>query len=75
VPLVIADRVCDHASFRSTIPPPANTLFGKVASTIWWRRCTNPRHGSGGLHAHLSKDGVYRRQLAPQAVVAPERNW
>ena len=36
--------VITYASFRSTIPPPANTLFGKVAGRrTWSRRARIPR--------------------------------
>jgi hypothetical protein len=46
-----------YASFRSTIPPPANTLFGKVDDAGTVAACTNPAAlggGSGALHAYLS---------------------
>ncbi|HEV3331497.1 MAG TPA: DUF3089 domain-containing protein [Bryobacteraceae bacterium] len=49
-----------YASFRSTSPPPANTLFGKVAGPNMTAACTNPAAltgGSGELHAYLSTDG------------------
>jgi len=49
-----------YASFRSTAPPPANTLFGKVAGPNMTAACTNPAAlggGSGELHAYLSTDG------------------
>jgi Protein of unknown function (DUF3089) len=48
------------ASFRSTVPPPANTLFGKVAEANMVAACVNPAAlggGSGELHAYLSNDG------------------
>jgi hypothetical protein len=53
--------VITYASFRSTIPPPANTLFGKVAGADMVAACTNPAAlggGSGPLHAHLARDGT-----------------
>ena len=53
--------VITYASFRSTIPPPANTLFGRVAGADMVAACTNPAAlsgGSGMLHAYLSKDGT-----------------
>ena len=53
--------VITYASFRSTIPPPANTLFGKVTGPDMVAACTNPAAlsgGSGNLHAYLSKDGT-----------------
>lgn len=48
------------ASFRSTIPPPANTLFGRVAGDGMESVCTNPAAlggGSGPLHAYLTGAG------------------
>jgi hypothetical protein len=48
------------ASFRSTIPPPATTLFGSVPDANLAAACTNPAAlagGSGELHAYLAKDG------------------
>jgi hypothetical protein len=44
------------ASFRSTVPPPANTLFGRVTAEGMEAACTNPAAlagGSGPLHAYL----------------------
>jgi len=52
--------VITYASFRSTIPPPANTLFGKVADPNMVAACTNPAAlagGSGELHAYLDRTG------------------
>jgi hypothetical protein len=49
-----------YASFRSTVPPPANTLFGKVPEPEMVAACTNPAAlggGSGALHAYLSTTG------------------
>lgn len=49
-----------YASFRSTVPPPANTLFGKVPEPEMIAACTNPAAlggGSGQLHAYLSTTG------------------
>ena len=49
-----------YASFRSTVPPPANTLFGKVDESGMTAACTNPAAlagGSGALHAYLSTTG------------------
>ena len=48
------------ASFRSTVPPPANTLFGKVTGQDMTAACTNPAAldgGSGELHSYLSAEG------------------
>ena len=52
--------VITYASFRSTIPPPANTLFGKVADPNMVAACTNPAAlagGSGELRAYLDRTG------------------
>lgn len=49
-----------YASYRSTLPPPANTLFGHVAEAGMEAACTNPAAlggGSGDLHAYLARDG------------------
>jgi hypothetical protein len=49
-----------YASFRSTVPPPANTLFGKVDDPGMTAACTNPAAlggGSGALHSYLSTTG------------------
>ena len=49
-----------YASFRSTVPPPANTLFGKVTEPGMAAACTNPAAlggGSGTLHAYFSTNG------------------
>ena len=69
--------VITYASFRSTIPPPANTLFGKVAAPDMIAACTNPAAlagGSGTLHAYLSKDGTSIVGNTPaKPWVTPER--
>ena len=52
--------VISYASFRSTVPPPANTLFGKVAESDMVAVCTNPvtfGDTGGALHAYLSTTG------------------
>lgn len=49
-----------YATFRSTIPPPANTRFGKVSDPNMVAACANPAAlggGSGELHAYLARDG------------------
>ncbi|NOT60736.1 MAG: DUF3089 domain-containing protein [Acidobacteria bacterium] len=46
-----------YATFRADQPPPANTLFGRVAGKGLAAACTNPAAlggGSGALHAYLS---------------------
>jgi len=52
--------VIAYASFRSTIPPPANSRFGRVEGEGMRAACVNPAApagGSGGLHAYLSASG------------------
>jgi len=52
--------VIAYSSFRSTIPPPANTYFGKVAKPNMVAACANPAAlggGVGDLHAYLDRDG------------------
>ena len=58
-----------YASFRSTLPPPANTLFGKVAGEGMESACTNPAAlggGSGELHAYLTGAGSLIASTAQQ---------
>lgn len=48
--------VIAFASFRSTVPPPSNALFGKVAHEGWEAACVNPAAlggGSGAVHPYL----------------------
>ncbi|NDJ10447.1 MAG: DUF3089 domain-containing protein [Acidobacteriia bacterium] len=60
--------VIAFASFRSTVTPPANTLFGKNGI------CTNPAAldgGSGELKAYLSATGsTITRQMSPKPWVS-----
>jgi hypothetical protein len=69
--------VITFASFRSTIPPPANTLFGKATAADLVAACTNPAAlggGSGELHAYLDATGrTIANAPAPTAWVTPER--
>jgi hypothetical protein len=58
-----------YASFRSTLPPPANTLFGRVEGVDMESACTNPAAlggGSGDLHAYLTGAGSLIASNAPQ---------
>ena len=68
--------VITYVSFRSTIPPPANTRFGKVTDPKLIAACTNPAALSGGagvLHAYLSTDGrTIVGTTAPKPWVTPE---
>jgi hypothetical protein len=69
--------VVTYASYRSTIPPPANTLFGKVAEAGMVAACTNPAAlggGSGELHAYLDAKGrTITSTTPPRPWVTPER--
>jgi Protein of unknown function (DUF3089) len=69
--------VITFASFRSTIAPPANTLFGKVPDANMVAACTNPAAlggGSGALHAYLDATGRTITSNAPaKPWVTPEQ--
>jgi hypothetical protein len=69
--------VISYVSFRSTVPPPANTRFGRVADPNMVAVCTNPAAlggGSSSLHAYLSKDGrTIVGTTAPKPWVVPEQ--
>lgn len=48
------------STYRSTVPPPANALFGHVTDAGMSAACTNPAAlagGSGALHAYLDAKG------------------
>jgi hypothetical protein len=66
-----------YVSFRSTVPPPANSRFGRVTDAGMVAACTNPAAlggGSGVLHAYLSTDGNTIAGTTPPAPwVAPAR--
>ena len=52
--------VVNFSSFRSDVPPPANTLFGHTDDPAKSGVCTNPvtlGEGSAPLHAYLSNSG------------------
>ena len=69
--------VITYVSFRSTIPPPANTFFGKVPDPNMIAACTNPTAlagGAGNLHSYLSTDGRTIVGITPpKPWVMPER--
>lgn len=50
--------VINYSAFRSSVPPPGNTLFGRAVDPAMQANCTNPvtlGSGSGApLHAYLS---------------------
>ena len=52
--------VIAYASFRSTIPPPDNSRFGRAQGENMMAACANPAAlggGSGALHSYLSAGG------------------
>lgn len=52
--------VVNFSAFRSTLPPPVNTLFGRPSDPAMSGSCTNPAtlaHGSAPLHAYFSTAG------------------
>ena len=65
------------SSFRSTLPPPANTRFGKVGDPEQVAVCTNPAAlggGSGVLRAYLSAAGrTITGSAPPKPWVVPEQ--
>ncbi len=69
--------VIAYSSFRSTVPPPANTRFGKTADDSTEAACANPAAlggGSGELHAYLSAAGqTITSTAAPKPWVTPEQ--
>ena len=70
--------VIAYASFRSTIPPPENSRFGRVQGENMQAVCANPAAlggGSGELHAYLSAGGasITGSSAAPRAWVTPPK--
>jgi hypothetical protein len=65
------------SAFRSTVPPPANTRFGKVPGENMMAVCANPAAlggGSGELHAYLAKEGrMIVGTSQPKPWVTPEQ--
>ncbi len=68
--------VISYVSFRDNVPPPVNTLFGKVAGDGMVAACTNPAAlggGSGELKAYLSAKGrSFSSSAEPKPWVTPE---
>jgi hypothetical protein len=69
--------VMAFTSFRANVPPPANTLFGKVTEPDQVAACTNPAAlagGSGQLQAYLSSTGrTITGTTTPKPWVTPEQ--
>jgi hypothetical protein len=66
-----------YASFRDTVPPPANSRFGKAQGDNMAAACVNPAAlggGSGELHAYLSNGRfIASSAAAPKPWVTPEQ--
>src|SRR5262249_55502299 len=67
-----------YASFRSTVPPPANSRFGRVQGENMQAACVNPAAlggGSGDLHAYLSASGrsIVGSAAEPRPLVTPAK--
>ncbi|THD83294.1 MAG: DUF3089 domain-containing protein [Phenylobacterium sp.] len=63
--------VIAYASFRDTVPPPANSRFGKAPNENQVAACTNPAAlggGKGELHAYLSNSAPISGAAAPKTV-------
>jgi hypothetical protein len=70
--------VITYVSFRSTIPPPANSRFGRVQGDGMQSACTNPAAlggGSGALRAYLSAGGrsITGSAAEPRPWVSPAK--
>ncbi|MEW6129557.1 MAG: DUF3089 domain-containing protein [Acidobacteriota bacterium] len=69
--------VIAYASFRESVPPPANSRFGRVAGENMMAACVNPAAlggGSGELHAYLSARGrSFSSSAEPPAWVTPAK--
>src|SRR5262249_53512332 len=64
--------VIASASFRSTIPPPENSRFGRVQGENMQAACANPTAlggGSGALHAYMPAGGA---SIVGSAAAAPQ---
>ena len=71
--------VIAYATFRDTVPPPANTRFGRVANPAMEAVCTNPAAlggGRGELRAYLSNTAaeIADSSAAPPAWVKGQPN-
>jgi hypothetical protein len=63
-----------YASFRSTAPPPPNSLFGGAREDGWQAACVNPASllgGSGPLEVYLPTNG----QALPILAIPPSIPW
>lgn len=69
--------VINYSAFRSTVAPPANTLFGRVPDPALEAACVNPAAlggGSGELRAYLDTSGkTITSTVKPKPWVTPEQ--
>jgi len=69
--------VIAYSSFRATVPPPADTLFGKVVNPDLVAACANPAAlggGDGELRAYLPTRGQnIVGNTAPKPWLTPEK--
>ncbi len=68
--------VISYVTFRENVPPPANSLFGRVPGEGMVAACTNPADlsgGSGALHAYLAAARSSSSAAAPKPWVTPEQ--
>ncbi len=67
--------VISYVTFRAAVPPPANTLFGRVRGDGLQAACVNPAAlagGKGELHAYLASRGRSNGSAAePKPWVTP----
>lgn len=66
--------VVQYASFRSTVPPPDDSLFGRPRQGSGESVCTNPANLAGGpgeLHAYLRNDPDITWVTPPRAIDTP----
>ena len=70
--------VISYVTFRSTIPPPPDSRFGRVQGEGMEAGCTNPAALGGGmglLHAYLSATrGTFSSAAEPPAWVTPPQS-
>lgn len=69
--------VISYVTFRANVPPPANTLFGRVRGDGLQAACVNPAAlagGKGELHAYLASRGRSNGSAAePKPWVTPAK--
>ncbi len=66
--------VISYASFRTTVPPPANSRFGRSAREGWQAACTNPAELATGTSALTPYFPTSGRAL-PLGAPPPPPEW